>query len=118
MTSSKNHINWQYLTIKLGAQIIAILVLAAVANLFRLPISVVASAALTVIMTILLINSKSHLGKKQVVGLVWFTLAALTLCVLFVISEFVSPIRVTVLYIAILLLPPLFLMKGGRKPKA
>ena len=68
-------------------------------------------------MILLLIDSRGHLGKKQIVGLVWFTLAAFILCVLFIVREFVSPIRVTVLHVAILLLPPLFLMKGEGKPK-
>jgi hypothetical protein len=117
MTSSGNHINWRYLAMNLGAQVFAILALAAIAYLFKLPISVVGSGALTIILATLLVNKRGHFGKRQIAGLVWLTVATLILFVLFVIREFVSPIRVTMIHVAILLLPPLLLINSGRKPK-
>jgi hypothetical protein len=117
MTSSGKQNKWRYLTMNLGAQIIVILVLVTIAYLFKLPISVVGSGALTIIMAIILVNNRGHFGKRQIAGLVWLTVAFLILFILFVIREFVSPIRVTIMHIAILLLPPLLLINSGRKPK-
>jgi hypothetical protein len=117
MSSRKNDVPLPHFTIKLGVQIVVLLALVAVSLSLKIPMPVVGAALLTIIVGAVTVSRWRRLEKKQMAGLVWLTLGALVLCVLFVIREYVSPIRVAVLHIAVLLLPPLFLMKGNTKPK-
>lgn len=115
MPSVRSQPTLQFFKTKLFVQLLTIVALAGVGYVLEIPIPVLGAAVLAVFMGAVAVMHRKHLRKKQMIGLVWFSLGAAVLCSLFVIREYVAPIRLTVLHIAALLLPPLFLLTGGKK---
>lgn len=115
--SMMNESKIRQLGVGLVVKVATVIALLAVGRVSGIPTAILAAGGLAILVALIAIRVRNRLNKKQFVGLLWFAAGAAVLCCLFAVREYVTPIQVSVVHIAVLLLPPALMMGSGAKRK-